>query len=180
MKRLIPFLFAAVALAFSACSPLSTDLDTNRARMISWLADYRDAGEFPVNRGTEPKAIFIDDEGRLCAVAYLMTRSGYGDLVQQLATTDNNALIRNLLGRDDVAAWVKISGLTIDELANIQEPAYEPTGQLEPTDPQFVATIKADRDRIQAKLSDVVVQLAKNSPKSIKKTDSKTKRIVKK
>jgi len=56
-------------------------------------------------------------------MAHLIERSGGSDLVRRVATTCNNARVRELAGDPELLAWLEREGLTTDEAARIQ-PAY--------------------------------------------------------
>jgi hypothetical protein len=96
-----------------------------RNRLISWLRDYRNAGRFPENDKFADRSMpfFRDSHGTLCAMAYLVDRSGRGDIVDHIAKTRNNAFIRELTDDQALVAWLETSGLTVDEAARIQ-PMY--------------------------------------------------------
>jgi hypothetical protein len=96
-----------------------------RNQLISWLRDYRNAGRFPENDKFADRAMpfFRDSHGTLCAMAYLVDRSGRGDIVDHIAKTRNNAFIRELTDDQALVAWLETSGLTVDEVARIQ-PMY--------------------------------------------------------
>ena len=66
-----------------------------RHELIHWLTSYRDGGEFPHNDGVavQPIPIFRDDRDVLCAMAYLISRSGHVDIVNRVAATRNFAYI---------------------------------------------------------------------------------------
>ena len=97
----------------------------NRAKLIAWLKEYRDAGEFPLNNEFVGQAVpfFRDSNGTLCAMAYLVDRSGRGDIVEHIAKTRNNAYIRELTDDRKLVAWLEEFGLSAAEAARIQ-PAY--------------------------------------------------------
>jgi hypothetical protein len=97
-----------------------------RATLIGWLREYRDAGRFPVNDLFRHQALpfFRDSRGTLCAMAYLIERSGRGDLVDRIVETRNNAFIPELADDPDLRAWLDSVGLSVMEAARIQ-PAYE-------------------------------------------------------
>ena len=96
----------------------------NRAQLISWLRDYRNAGSFPINdRFAEPTPFFRDKNGVLCAMAYLIARSGRTDIVDNVAATRNNAYIRELIDDPALVTWLDSWGLTAAEAARIQ-PSY--------------------------------------------------------
>jgi len=96
-----------------------------RTRLIAWLREYRNAGIFPINDRFPGRMVpfFRDSKGTLCAMAYLIDRSGRGDIVNRIAHTRNNAFIPDLAGDTDLAEWLKSSGLDEGEAARIQ-PTY--------------------------------------------------------
>lgn len=98
---------------------------TARATMVGWLRDYREAGRFPRNDRFPNQTVpfFRDSEGVLCAMAYLIERSGQGDLVDRVASTRNNAFIPELADDPDLRAWLDSAGLSVAEAARIQ-PGY--------------------------------------------------------
>ena len=96
----------------------------NRAQLVSWLRDYRSAGAFPTNdRFAEPTPFFRDKDGVLCAMAYLIARSGRTDIVDKVASTRNNAYIAELVDDPALVAWLETWGLSTEEAARIQ-PSY--------------------------------------------------------
>jgi hypothetical protein len=105
-------------------SSLSSGQASRRSEMIAWLREYRDAGTFPTNdRFEEPTPFFRDSDGVLCAMAYVIDRSGRSDIVNKVASTRNNAYIRELANDPALIAWLDSSGLSVAEAARIQ-PAY--------------------------------------------------------
>ena len=110
-------------------SHLSVAQRASRAKLISWLREYRDAGRFPLNDKflDESVPFFRDTKGTLCAMAYLVDRSGRGDIVDHIAKTRNNAYIRELTDDPKLVAWLDESGLSVAEAARIQ-PAYDGGG----------------------------------------------------
>jgi hypothetical protein len=100
---------------------------TARVTLIGWLREYRDEGQFPRNDRFPEKAMpfFRDSRGVLCAMAYLIDRSGRTDLVDRIALTRNNAFIPELADDPELGAWLDSVGLSVAEAARIQ-PAYEP------------------------------------------------------
>ena len=107
-------------------SHLSAVRRASRARLIAWLREYRDAGQFPVNDKFADRMVpfFRDSKGTLCAMAYLIDRSGRADIVDHIAKTRNNAFIRELTDDVELVAWLDASGLSVAEAARIQ-PAYD-------------------------------------------------------
>ena len=107
-------------------SALTAAQRASRARLIAWLRDYRDAGSFPENdRFATPEPFFRDHRGVLCAMAYLIGRSGRGDIVDDVARSRNNAYIRELVDDRRLVAWLDSTGLTAAEAGRIQ-PQYGP------------------------------------------------------
>ena len=98
-----------------------------RARHIEVLRAYRETGKFPRNTDIRDRSApyFVDRAGTLCAMAYLIAKSGHASLVERVATTRNNAYIAELANDAELLEWLQSAGLTIDEAARIQ-PAYNP------------------------------------------------------
>lgn len=106
-------------------SHLTSEQRAARLQLTAWLAEYRDVGEFPLNDlGTAaPVPIFRDSRGVLCAMAYLIDRSGRRDIVGAVASSRNTAYIAELIDDDRLVAWLDSVGVTALEAARIQ-PAY--------------------------------------------------------
>ncbi|HEY0528934.1 MAG TPA: hypothetical protein VGD02_08895 [Gemmatimonadaceae bacterium] len=106
-------------------SRLSASQKAMRAELISWLRDYRNAGRFPENDRFANRRVpfFRDSHGTLCAMAYLIDRSGRSDIVDKVAATRNNAYIRELVDDPSLVAWLDKAGLSAAEAARIQ-PTY--------------------------------------------------------
>jgi hypothetical protein len=106
-------------------SRLSATQKATRVELISWLRDYRNASRFPENDRFANREVpfFRDSRGTLCAMAYLIDRSGRGDIVDRIASTRNNAFIHQLADDPALVAWLGESGLSVDEAARIQ-PTY--------------------------------------------------------
>ncbi|HEU4748231.1 MAG TPA: hypothetical protein VFS56_06990 [Gemmatimonadaceae bacterium] len=115
-----------VELRMRDVSHLSAEQRANRVTLIGWLREYREAGRFPLNDKFAGQFVpfFRDSRGTLCAMAYLVDRSGRSDVVDHIARTRNNALIRELTDDPRLVAWLDASGLSVSEAARIQ-PAYE-------------------------------------------------------
>ena len=107
-------------------SDLRPDQRRARARLIRWLREYRERGRFPRNHDFPDRRMpyFVDRHGTLCAVAYLIARSGRPDLVARIAATRNNAFVRELADDPQLTAWLESVGLIAAEAARIQ-PKYE-------------------------------------------------------
>jgi hypothetical protein len=107
--------------------PLTPAQRTARETLIGWLREYRDAERFPRNDRFPDRAMpfFRDSDGVLCAMAYLIDRSGRRDLVDRVASTRNNAFIPELAGDAELSGWLDSVGLSLAEAARVQ-PTYEP------------------------------------------------------
>jgi hypothetical protein len=118
---------------------LTQEQRSRRAQLMEWLRDYRDRGEFPLNDGFADMAvpIFRDDGGTLCAMAYLIDRSGRSDIVERVAASRNTAYIRELVDDPELVSWLDEWGLSAQEAGRIQ-PWYEPLPEGE--DPDMVGT----------------------------------------
>jgi hypothetical protein len=96
-----------------------------RRAHLDRLGDYWRSGRFPRNHDAPVRTpVFIDQHGGRCAVAELLCCDGREALALRIAATMKNAYLRDMAD-DELGAWVRGSGLTLDELAWIQ-PAYSP------------------------------------------------------
>lgn len=115
------------ALRRKATDALSAAQRERRNTALNWLREYRERGEFPHNHthadGRVP--VFVDEHGTPCAVAYLLQRSGRGDLVKEIAGADNNVYAWELAADARFSEWLDETGLTLGEAARIQ-PQYGP------------------------------------------------------
>ena len=107
--------------------PLTPAQRMGRTTLIGWLREYREEGSFPRNDRFPDRAMpfFRDSRGVLCAMAYLIDRSGRGDLVDRVASTRNNAFMPELAGDPELRTWLDSVGLSAAEAARIQ-PSYGP------------------------------------------------------
>jgi hypothetical protein len=98
-----------------------------RSWNIATLRRYRDAGKFPHNHVVRDRRlpVFVDEHGTLCAVGYLIARSGRMDLVRRIARSRNYATVPELADDAELAAWLRGAGLSVAEAARIQ-PSYGP------------------------------------------------------
>jgi hypothetical protein len=123
-------------LRMPAQQALTPAQQASRATLIGWLREYRDTGRFPRNDRFPDRAMpfFRDSRGVLCAMAYLIDRSGRGDLVDRVASTRNNGFIPELASDPDLRAWLDSTGLTMAEAARIQPFYGHPPEQPEERD----------------------------------------------
>ncbi len=97
-----------------------------RALLLDALREYREAGEFPENhRRPCNTPVFVDERGTHCAVGHLLSLSGWGALVEKIATERNLATVHELSNEPELVAWLEATGLTVEEAALIQ-PGYSP------------------------------------------------------
>ena len=101
----------------------------NRERALRHLVDYRDRGVFPHNHRFPEMRVpyFRDRHGVLCAMAYLIDRSGRGDIVDLVEARMNNGLIAGLASDSVIGPvlveWLEENGISAREAAMIQ-PMY--------------------------------------------------------
>jgi hypothetical protein len=103
---------------------LSTGLRAKRLKMLDLLHKYRVAGIFPRNYEHPEKRVpcFIDREGRICAVGYLIEQTAGREAAEAINIKHK---YEELLAMNDRAVdhWIEGSGLTKEEAAMIQ-PTY--------------------------------------------------------
>jgi len=116
---------ALAELSAADTSRLSASQRDGRARALDELKAYCERGVFGINRepGTAREPYFVDDGGRLCAVADLMAACGERRLVDQVSTTANHAYVVELAGLPALQQWLERVGLTVEEAARIQAPS---------------------------------------------------------
>ena len=104
---------------------LSSAQRVARARNLRLLRAYRAAGLFPRNEHFPGRRVpvFRDDHGTLCAMAYLIAKSGRTDLVNRVAQTHNYARIPELAQDPALVAWLRDAGMSASEAARVQ-PSY--------------------------------------------------------
>jgi len=109
-------------------SELNAKERSQRLHMLDLLHAYWTAGIFPRNYDypEETKPCFIDRDGTICAVGYLVTQTEGSDLAQEI--NDNHQYSEILdIDSPDLLAWINQSGLSIKEMAMIQ-PRYQIAG----------------------------------------------------
>jgi len=116
---------AEVRAWLAARPPTRPELAARRAEMLGYLDDYITRGSTPRNTHLPWRTpVFIDDDGRICAVGYLIERSVGRTLPERIAAEHRYDVLEDIAAAiPEVAAWIGASGLTLDELASIQ-PAY--------------------------------------------------------
>ncbi len=106
--------------------PTRPELAARRAELLGYLDDYIAKGITPRNEALPWRSpVFIDADGNICAVGYLIERSAGRALAEQIARAHRYDFLEDIAAAmPEVRAWVEASGLTLDELASIQ-PGYE-------------------------------------------------------
>lgn len=105
-------------------SHLSDPLKKRREENLNRLNAYWKAGSFPQNLDFPNKRVpyFIDARGVPCAMAYLIAESGYKSLTKKVQNNNNHIYINDIKD-GPVFEWIRESGLTQREAAEIQ-PTY--------------------------------------------------------
>jgi hypothetical protein len=112
----------------AARPPTRPALAERRAELLGYLDDYIAKGTTPRNTHVPWRTpVFIDDDGQICAVGYLLERSVGRALPERIAATHRLDFVEDIAAAmPEVRAWVDTSGFTLDEIASIQ-PAYTAT-----------------------------------------------------
>jgi hypothetical protein len=151
---------ASVTVRSTPEATLEARLRAERARQIARLEAYAAAGRFPRNPSVPGFSHqFLDASGTPCAVANLIWQSGHADLVRETARTHNDVVLSDVHD-GPLADWILTSGLTREEIAVIQAPAYMPPV---PTVNANVAEVA----RIRAHLASTIALLRADTDASI-------------
>lgn len=110
----------------AAGAPTRPERARRRGELLGYLDDYIAKGITPVNSYVPWRnPVFIDRDGNICAVGYLIERSAGRALAETIAATHRLDYLEDIAAAmPEVAAWVDDSGFTLAELASIQ-PGYE-------------------------------------------------------
>jgi hypothetical protein len=111
---------------------LAEQMQATRKVAIERLTAYRKRGEFASDAKGFPMSVFRDDKGRRCPMAELIFQSGHGDLVDAVVK-QNNTLRLLSVTKGPIAEWMATSGLTREEIIEIQGLARMPMPQLKIT-----------------------------------------------
>lgn len=143
---------------------LRAQLAARRALNLQRFRQYARNGAFPDNHVRPGMLnVMIDDEGKICAAANLMALDGLMGLVQQTAERDNYLRFVNV-HQGPLMAWMLSSGLTQEEIDQIQEP-YDFIGF---DDPRPIPVQEDDEKlRLQARFREVAATLARNRERSL-------------
>lgn len=109
---------------------------SRRAEALDILHRYRTDAVFGTTDGFRGWRMphFVDNDGRRCAVAYLLDHTGYAHVTDRVAATANHAWVADLAGDPELQEWLQTYGLTAAEAARIQGPA-RPRPEPEPPEP---------------------------------------------
>lgn len=106
-------------------SHLSPEENTKRNHTLDLLHEYWTRGQFPMNAdyASERQPCFIDDNGTICAVGYLVEQTAGRNVAELIS---ERHLYQTILEMKDpiLDEWVQSSGLTLEECAIIQ-PSYD-------------------------------------------------------
>lgn len=103
----------------STAGPQTFELAARRARLIGWLHEYYEAGQFPTDEAGQPQSVFVDANGVRCPMAELIWRSGHHDLVEAIAR-EHNAVRLAEVTEGPLHDWMVGSGLTPEEISLVQ------------------------------------------------------------
>jgi MORN repeat protein len=101
------------------------ELEARRAEILRTFDAYIANNTTPRNAHVPWRTpVFIDDEGTICAVGYLIQQTTNPALPERIAKAHRYDFIEDIAAAmPEVADWVASSGFTLDEIAHIQ-PAY--------------------------------------------------------
>ena len=104
-------------------SSLTPELAARRSHLLDMLRAYSQAGIFPVNsRFAQRTPCFIDEQGRICAVGYLVEKTAGRSVAESISQQHCYEKIMDMKN-DILDNWIAASGLSRLECAMIQ-PAY--------------------------------------------------------
>lgn len=119
--------YAEKELRMRDVSELSAEMQSKRAHMLDLLHEYWSAGIFPENyERNERKPCFIDQNGTICAVGYLVEQTAGRAAAEEINSRHKYATIFEMKD-SKVDEWIAASGLSKEECAMIQ-PQYAPGG----------------------------------------------------
>lgn len=104
----------------------SPALAPRRAELLGYLDEYIAKGVTPTNTYVGWRSpVFIDRDGNICAVGYLIERSVGRALPEKIAAAHRTSFLEDIAAAEPaVRDWIAASGFTLEELATIQ-PAYQ-------------------------------------------------------
>jgi hypothetical protein len=102
------------------------DLEAKRRHILELFDAYIAKGTTPKNAHLPWRTpVFIDDEGTICAVGFLIEQTAGHPVAEKIASEHRYSYLEEIAAAmPEVQAWIADSGLTLDELSLIQ-PGYE-------------------------------------------------------
>jgi hypothetical protein len=143
-----------LSLAVTAAADSRDELAAARAQKLQLLHDYRVAAVYPIGLDSMPLAVFRDARGRMCPMAHLISKSGHDDLVTAVAA-QNNALRLADVTEGPLVDWILDSGLTREEVIEIQGMMELDSRQFEHSPASIIAAhreVTQRLERVEAKL----------------------------
>lgn len=108
-------------------SDMPAELQAERSRNLDRLHNYWTRGRYPLNydhpNAWEP--CFIDRDGAICAVGYLVEQSEGRAVAEKINSTYHFATIKEI-DAPELDRWIEGSGLTKAEVVTIQGPGLGP------------------------------------------------------
>lgn len=149
-----------------ARAKLRAALKARRAKNVAAFRAYARRGVYPHNFTISgPLNVWIDEEGRMCAAATMIWKSGAKQLVRRTARDDNFVKLGDVTS-GELLDWMLTSGLTQAEVALIQEPFM---GRPEPIAPEPGSELwrLAEDARLRARYAEVLATLAADPDASL-------------
>jgi hypothetical protein len=108
-------------------SDMPEELRAERMRNLDRLHNYWVRAEYPVNydHPTAWEPCFIDRDGAVCAVGYLVEQSVGRDVAEKINARYHFATVKKI-DAPELAGWIEHSGLTKAEVVTIQGPGMWP------------------------------------------------------
>jgi hypothetical protein len=104
---------------------LSAEQQQKRQQALDLLHEYWNAGIFPSNYDyAERRPCFIDKDGNICAVGYLIEKTAGRDVAENINVQHKYDYLMDM-NEEVVTAWAEQHGFTLEECAMIQ-PSYGP------------------------------------------------------
>ena len=118
--------YAEYILRMVSPAGLTKDQQTKRTLVLGLLRKYWLAGKFPTNKDYpgERRPCFIDAEGNICAVGYLVEQTKGHEMAEAINAKHQYDFLLDMK-EPALEAWAKEYGLTLEECAIIQ-PTYGP------------------------------------------------------
>lgn len=123
--------YAEQILRERSAAVLTDQQKANREKVLDLLHDYATKGVFPANFDYpfERRPCFIDKNGAICAVGYLVEKTAGLELAEQINAAHQYDFLANM-NEPALAAWAEEHGFTLEECAIIQ-PTYGPVAPAE-------------------------------------------------